>query len=86
MKSGPAGLFEDEMWIGRGGQMCALLLNFTKSAPAVSSVNDYTGSDFETTRIAQTGNEKSNSIAVRARSDSNYASRSKFTNGFYSCL
>ena len=24
LKSGPAGLFEDEMWIGRGGEMCAL--------------------------------------------------------------
>ena len=44
-----------------------------KSAPAVSSVNDCTGSDFETSRIARTGNEKSNSIAVRARSDYNYA-------------
>ena len=35
-----------------------------KSAPTVSSVNDCTGSDFETSRIARTGNEKSSSIAV----------------------
>ena len=37
-----------------------------RSAPAVPSVNDCTGSDFETSRIARTGNEKSSSIAVRA--------------------
>ena len=37
-----------------------------KSALAVSSVNDCTSSDFETSRIARTGNEKSSSIAVRA--------------------
>ena len=48
-----------------------------KSAPAVSSVNNCTGSDFETSRIAQTGNEKSRSIAVRARSDYNYALKVK---------
>ena len=48
-----------------------------KSATAVSSVNDCTGSDFETSRIARTGNEKSNSIAVRARSDYNYALKVK---------
>ena len=57
--------------------MCVLLLNFTKSAPAVSSVNNRTGSDFETSRIARTGNEKSSSIAVRARSDNNYALKDK---------
>ena len=82
MKSGPAGLFEDEMWIGRGGQMCALLLNFTKSTPAVSSVNDCTGSDFKTSRIARTGNEKSNSIAVRACSDSNMPQGQSLLMGF----
>ena len=43
-----------------------------KSAPAVSSVNDCTGSDFETSRIERTGNEKSSSITVRARSHYNY--------------
>ena len=48
-----------------------------KSAPAVSSVNDCTGSDFETSCIARTGNEKSSSIAVRARSDYNYALKVK---------
>ena len=48
-----------------------------KSAPAVSSVNDCTGSDFETIHIARTGNEKSSSIAVRARSDYNYALKVK---------
>ena len=49
-----------------------------KSAPAVqSSVNDCTGSDFETSRIARTGNEKSNSIAVRTCSDYNYALKVK---------
>ena len=36
-----------------------------------------TGSDFETSRIARTGNEKSSSIAVRARSDYNYALKVK---------
>ena len=45
-----------------------------KSAPAV---NDCTGSDFETSRIARTGNEKSSSIAVRARSDYNCALKVK---------
>ena len=40
-----------------------------KSAPTISSVNDCTGSDFETSRIAQTGNEKSSSIVVRACSE-----------------
>ena len=44
-----------------------------KSAPAISSVNDCTGSDFQTSRIARTGNEKGSSIVVRARSDNNYA-------------
>ena len=32
---------------------------------------------FETSRIAQTGNEKSSSIAVRGRSDNNYALKVK---------
>ena len=45
-----------------------------KSAPAV---NDCTGSGFETSRIAPTGNEKSSSIAVLARSDYNYAIKVK---------
>ena len=50
--------------------MCFVAKN---SAPAVSSVNDCTGSDFETSRIGRTGNEKSSSIAVRAHSDYSYA-------------
>ena len=49
-----------------------------KSAPTVSSVNDCTGRDFETSLIAQTGNEKSSSIGVCAWS--------KFTNECYSRL
>ena len=48
-----------------------------KSAPAVPSVHDCTDSDFETSCIARTGNEKSSSIAVRARSDYNYALKVK---------
>ena len=66
--------------------MCVLLLNFTKSAPAVSSVNNCTGSDFETSRIARTGNEKSSSIACARVQIAIMHSRSKFTNEFYSCL
>ena len=54
--------------------MCALVEgNFTNSAPAIPSVNDSTG------RIAQTGNEKSSSIAVRASRCTIMPSRSKFT-------
>ena len=45
-------------------------------------VNDCTGNDFETSRIAQTGNEKSSSIGVRACSETIMHSRSKFTNEF----
>ena len=59
MKSGPAGLFEDEKWT----DVCFV----AKSAPTVSSVNDCTGRDFETRLLAQTGNEKNSSIGVRAR-------------------
>ena len=33
-----------------------------KSAPTVSSVNECTGRDFETSLVAQTGNKKSSSI------------------------
>ena len=57
-----------------------------KSAPTVSSVNECTGRDFETSLIAQTGNEKSSSIGVRACSETIMHSRSKFTNEFYSRL
>ena len=35
------------------------------------------GSDFETSRIAQTGSEKGSSIAVRAYLDNNYAFKIK---------
>ena len=57
-----------------------------KSAPTVSSVSDCTGRDFETSLIAQAGNEKKSSIGVCACSETTMHTRSKFTNEFYSCL
>ena len=47
----------------------------------VAQFYDCTGSDFETSRIAQTGNEKSSSLCARVQITIIY-SRSKFTNGF----
>ena len=43
----------------------------------VAQFHDCTGSDFETNHIAQTGNEKSSSIAVHAHSDNNYSLKIK---------
>ena len=56
--------------------MC-FVAKFHKSAPAVSSVTDCIGSDFETSRIAQTGNVKVACRGARARSDNNYALKVK---------
>ena len=65
--------------------MC-FVAKFHKSAPAVSSVIDCIGSDFKTSRIAQTGNEKvAQSRCARVQITIMH-SRSKFTNGFYCCL
>ena len=51
------------------------------------AVNDCTGMHFESSRIALTGNEKSISIAARARSDSQFCtqgqrSQMKFPSSF----
>ena len=50
---------------------------YTNSMTAISSVNDCTGKHFESSRIALTGNEKSISIAARARSDSQLCTQGK---------
>ena len=63
-------MFEDEMWIGRGAQVCALqLVEVTLMTARAIVLNGWCKFCEISSHIAQTWNTKISSITVRVRSD-----------------